>query len=434
MKRNLIIAVILICASILNAQQPELKKTDRLFELKKNYFEGKYKDATLNYLNREDSVNAEEAYYLGLSHLSLYNYDSAVEFFRKANEKDPVNTGYEYQLAKTYQMVGFLSDAERHFGNILKRDPGYVPVLFDSGLLDFNLRKYEEAVRKFKAVIKAAPANFMAFYNLARCYSSMEPFNAYTDSVELYLSVAVSVNRKYLPALEMLGNLHFGRKVYDQAYILFMAGFEANPSGGNFLYSAGLCREKQQEYQKAVDLFNRAIAINSKEAPYWDHLGYSSFYLNKYSDAVAAYKKAVELDEENASYHVNLAYAYVRTDSIDKGIESFMTAIKKLQPENIGQVYLQMGHVHYEKKNYREAVKAYKEALNYIPSNIEAYYLGAISEDELRNYAVALAGYKKALQLIKDSTPEGELQANERYNTIKKRIADLTRNMKKVKR
>ncbi len=434
MKKYLIITVLLICASLLNAQQPELKKTDRLMELKKNYFEGKYKDATLNYLNREDSVNAEEAYYLGLSHLSLYNYDSAVDYFRKASEKEPLNTGYEYQLAKTCQLVGLIPEAENHFNNILKRDPGYAPALFDSGTLDFNMKRYEDAIRKFKTVIKGAPANFMAFYNLAKCYSNLEPFNAYTDSVELYLSVAVSINRKYLPALEMLGNLHFGRKIYDQAYILFMAGFEANPAGSNFLYSAGLCREKQQEYEKAIDLFSRAIAINGKEAPYWDHLGYSSFYLNKYSDAVAAYKKAVELDEESASYRVNLAYAYVRTDSIDKGIESFKSAITKLQPENIGQVYLQMGHVYYEKKNYPEAVKAYKEALNYIPANIEAHYLGAISEDELKNYTSALAGYKKALQLIKESIPGGELASNERYNTIRKRIADLSKNMKKGKR
>lgn len=428
------IAALLFCSISFAQGINKDKRAGRLNDLKKNYFEGKYKDAMMAYLNFEESLTPEEAYYLGLSNFSLYNYERAIEYFKEAVDKEKENTGYEYQLAKTYQLAGRNTDAENHFNNILSREPNYIPALFDAGALDYSKKKYADAVRKYKKVIKSAPNNFLAFYNLAKSYSGFEPNPAYSDSVEINLSTCVTINAHYLPAVEMLALRHFNNKNYDHARILYIGAFSKNPSSSEYTYMIGLCYEKEGDYEKAIDLYKRAIAINPDQAHYYDHLGFSNYHLGKFAESVAAYKKAVEFEEDNASYHVNLAYSYIKVDSIDRAIESFRIAVVKLRPETIGQVYCQIGHVYYSRQNYKDAKKEYQTALYYDPKNIDALYLGAISDESLKNMPAALTGYKKALELLKDTMPEGELNGNERYNTIKKRIADLSKMNRKVKK
>jgi tetratricopeptide (TPR) repeat protein len=156
-------------------------------------------------------------------------------------------------------------------------------------------------------------------------------------------------------------------------------------------------------------------------------MGFSKYALKKYQESMSAYKKAIEINNENSAYSINLAYAYIQADSSRKALEEFQNAIVKYHPELIGEVYCQIGHIYFKEKNYKESKKAYQTVLQYDSENIDAYYMGAISDDEMKNTSQALAAYKKALQLIKSKITQNELESNERYNTIRKRIADLTK-------
>lgn len=404
-----------------------------LNELKKNYFEGKYKEGLMAYLHYGNDLNAEEAYYLGMTNAALFNYDAALDYLQQAVKKDSADTGYEYQLAKINLLVGRTQAAEKNFTHLLSRAPSYLPALFDAGVLDFTQKRYTEAVRKFKAVTKLTPANFLAFYNLAKAYSCMEPADAYRDSVSIYLSTAVSINSDYLPAVEMLGTWYFNNKIYDQALQQFQIAAAKNPSRSDFFYLAGMCWEKEGKYEKAVDLLTQAIEINGKEAHYWDHLGFCQYSLEQYLYAIAAYKEAIKIDGENSSFNVNLAYAYLKTDSTELAIESFETAVGKMRPEEIGKIYCQKGHTYYSKQEYAKAREEYRTALVYDPVNIDAYYLCAVCDDKLNNKPLALAGYKKALELISAGMTKTELEKNERYNTIRQLVSILTRRTKKGK-
>lgn len=430
----LLLTLILISSTVYMQDLPKKKPVHPLNELKKYYFEGKYKEALLAYLGiDEKELTAEEEYYLGMTSLSLYNSDVALNHLETAVEKSSDNTGYKYQLAKAYLFAGKTISAEKLFASILASDPEYLPALFDAGVLDFSQKRYDEAVRKFKRVIKIAPGNFLAFYNAGKAYYNLEPPAAYSDSVSTCLAACIGINPDYLPAVEMLATQYMNKKNYDEALRLFLSAAKKNPAKGDYPYLAGMCYEKEGEYRKAISLFNKAIEINPDEAHYWDHLGFSYYALNGLDSSITAYKKAIKLEEISASYNVNLAYAYAKADSIPQAIESFQTAITKLDPATIGGIYCQIGNLYYGKKDYKEAKKIYLKVQEYDPLNIEAYYLGAISDDEMKNTQLALAGYKRALQLIKDITSEADLKTDERYNTIKGRIESLSRKGKKVK-
>ncbi|MBA4317765.1 MAG: hypothetical protein C0412_05135 [Flavobacterium sp.] len=432
---KILILLFLFSGVLLCQDSLKNKAVNRLKEFKQYYFEGKYKEAALVYFDHGDNLTAEESYYMGLAHFSLFNYDLAIDYFKKANEKDKVNAGFEYQLAKTYLFLGKAELAEKHFANILAHDPNYLPVLFDSGTLDYSFKKYGDAVRKFKKVIKLTPANFLAFYNLAKVYSSMEPAPAYNDSVHTYLSAAVDLNPDYMPAVEMLGLRHINNNRYSQALRLFLSAIEKYPARGDYYYYAGTCHEKEKEFAKAIPFYKKAVEINPREANYWDHMGYSYFNLKNYDSSIVAYINAIRNEEEIPTYYQNLAFAYVQTDSISQAMAAFNTAVTKMHPQMIGQIYFQIGNVNYQKELFKEAKEAYQTALFYNPRDIESLYMGAIVDDNLKNYSLALSGYKKTMQLMKDTAEEGtKLEENERYTMIKKRITDLSKNIKIVKK
>lgn len=403
------------------------KEVNRLNDFKQYYFEGKYKEAILVYFN-SSNLTAEEDYYMGLAYSSMFNYNTAIEHFIKANEKDKTNAGFEYQLAKTYMFIGKTEMADLHFTNILAYDPNYLPALFDSGVIDFSLKRYTDSVRKFKKIITVNPANFLAYYNLAKVYSAMEPYYAYSDSTLTYLSVAVDVNPDYMPAVEMLGLNHINNKKYYQALRLYTDAYGKYPLRSDYYYYAGTCHEKQNEFDKAIRLYNKAIDLNPSKDNYWDHLGYSYYNLKNYDSSIVAYKMAIALEGETHTYYVNLAYSYVQVDSIKLAMEAFDMAIKKMRPDLIGNIHYQIGTVYYQKKQWKEAEAAYQTALFYDPRSSDTHYMYANTEDELKKYTQAIAEYKTTMQLIVDSLKDGaKPEGNEKYVIMKKRIADLSK-------
>ena len=429
--KKVIIILFLLTGVILPQTTKEDKNLARLNDLKKNYFEGKYKDAAMAYMGYEGELTGEEAFYLGMTNSALFNYRGAIDCLSKAVENSPGNTGYEYQLAKIYMTMGMTEKAESRLADILSREPDYQPALQDASLLDLTGKKFADAVIKLKRMIKYNPVNFMAFYNLSIAYSNMEPVNIYADSAVAFLSASVGINPDYLPAVEMLGIKYFNKGDYDHTLQLYLKSLENNPGRNDFMYYAALCYEKDYKYDKELEYLDRAITINPSDSHYWDHRGFAYYNLNKFDSSIVSYKRAIAIEEENPSYSINLAYAYVKIDSAGRAIECLRDAVVKMHPEMIGQIYCQIGHILYGEKKYADAKKEYEEALIYDPKNIDAFYIGAICDDEMKKYSSALKGYKKAAELITETLPADELKGNERYATITKRIMALTGRGKK---
>jgi len=129
-------------------------------------------------------------------------------------------------------------------------------------------------------------------------------------------------------------------------------------------YEDGLDYMQENDFEKAIVKFRKAIEIDSKFAFAWDNLGVSYRKTNQYEAAIEAYKKSLEINPEGRMPLMNIAVTY-----------------------NL-------------KKQYDEAIKHYNKFISVYPDDAEGYYgLGLIlytnsfQEDGLDNMIHAYTIY-----------------------------------------
>lgn len=117
----------------------------------------------------------------------------------------------------------------------------------------------------------------------------------------------------------MLGDLAMAVKPHEvekaiEAYDKAIKADERNPLILNN-YAFALA-EADRNLEKAYDMANRAVAINSAEGAFRDTLGWVYYKRGDYQNAVKELKMAVDTSVDNADLRYHLAAAYAKTGKI----------------------------------------------------------------------------------------------------------------------
>jgi tetratricopeptide (TPR) repeat protein len=131
---------------------------------------------------------------------------------------------------------------------------------------------------------------------------------------------------------------------------------------------AGRCLD-QHRYADAVNLLQRALALNPDHADGWFNLGYALRQLRAYPEALRAYEEAIQrnlVDPEAA--HVNRAAILSEyLEQIDQAERELRAAIA-LNPGYL-PAWLNLGSLMEDMGNAEAAAKAYREASRIAPGN-----------------------------------------------------------------
>jgi tetratricopeptide (TPR) repeat protein len=164
----------------------------------------------------------------------------------------------------------------------------------------------------------------------------------------------------------------------------------------------------QGKYQQALDNFESALQINSKDAVAHAGKGDALRRLKRFSDALASYKKAVELNPRYEVVYELMATAYYELSDYDNANISIKQAIK-LNPKNAGLYVSKSWYCSFA--GYPEfALEAAEEAIRLDPNDAMAYTnkaralntLASNSKnraDGIKLYAESVKTGKKAFKL-----------------------------------
>jgi len=90
----------------------------------------------------------------------------------------------------------------------------------------------------------------------------------------------------------------------------------------------GLSCFAEEQWEKAIASFKKAIAINPYYANAYVNLGAISMRLDKHADAIKYFKKAIKLQPDLATNYVLLGEAYLIFGQFNKSIQSLRKAIE----------------------------------------------------------------------------------------------------------
>lgn len=146
---------------------------------------------------------------------------------------------------------------------------------------------------------------------------------------------------------------------------------KSNNSGtSNDLLEEGKTYYNNGEYDKAIEIFKKAVELNPNEYLNWQWLGRS--YYERYSDgdeenALNSLLKAVELNPNDDSNWYWLGISYGMNSRYDKEKESFLKATE-LNPNNADNWY-KLGISYFNDKQYDKAIESFSKAVELNPND-----------------------------------------------------------------
>jgi len=131
----------------------------------------------------------------------------------------------------------------------------------------------------------------------------------------------------------------------------------------------GLSESPEMSIQKAMELAQEAIRLNSAVAPVYSLLGKIYYTMGDVEKGIATTRRAIEISPNDADCHVHLGGLLAFTGHPEEALYWINKAVR-LNPQGSWIYSVYFGMAYNILGRYEEAIKAYKTALKQNPDNI----------------------------------------------------------------
>jgi len=315
---------------------------------------GKYEEAIKLYtevLANDDlsAKNQSVAFYKrGNAHLSLGDFDMAIDDYTKALAKNPNLSQAFSQRGVAYERKGKLDQSMANvtrgkayakkaeydmaideYTRAIKINPDNGDVYYRRGKVYAVMDKHDEAINDFTSALQQIPDNPKVYYRRASSYLARGDTDLtirdYTNAIELKPDYAEAfysrgnvlsatgkkemaiadftraIERKpdFVEAYNNRGADYFARGQYAQAISDFTSVLDLKPDSAAVYNNRGNAYKNNGDYGDAIDDYSRAIELQPGNAGAHYRRGWASFYLTRYKKAVADFAQAARADPKN---------------------------------------------------------------------------------------------------------------------------------------
>ena len=370
-----------------------------------------------------------------------------------------------YDAGATFLRLGQMDRASDAFTRALAKDPAMADAYNANGVVLVRGRKYDEALQMFEQALELNPNDAGFRVNMAIAYHLQgrkedsqkaykeaiainQDFSGILDFIGKTPSAAVRAAAPAVDPLQRLaaekayndGAAYLRLKALDRALDAFDRAINMDPSSADAYNAKGVVLTRQRDYDSAVELYNKASAMDLDNAGYHLNLAITYHLQGKKKEAKEAYQNAVDRDSsffgqlefiegvtsgkaptalqtgvtKLQKLSSNKAYddgaAYLRLKAQDKAMNAFDRALA-LDPGN-ADAYNAQGVIQTQKRNYDDAIRLFNHAVGLDPENGGFHFNLAISYNLQGKKEDATKSYKRAIAL--DPSYDGQLEALEK--------------------
>ena len=158
---------------------------------------------------------------------------------------------------------------------------------------------------------------------------------------------------------------------------------------------------RQDNYDKAIEAYNKAIEYNPNLARAYNHISLAYGYKGQHDMAISSCNKAIELDPSLSSAYNNRAVAYALKGEYDLAIADYSRAIE-LEP-NKAKLYSNRSANYIDKGQYDMAIADCNKAIELDSNYAIPYRNRGIAYKEQGRKAEAIADFEKFITLTDDA-------------------------------
>ncbi len=353
---------------------------------------------------------------------------------------------------------------------------------WQEGVKLFKEKKYKEAIPHFQMVVDAIPEGFSGHYMLGLCYLYLNEYEKAIESLKRVVELKPEEGEaahKYLTVLMM-------QKKFNQAYNFvksYREEYIPKELRGDFYKLGGLASYNAQDYEKAINLLQKAEAlVDGDEVPF--NLGLAALQSQNYELAAQAFQKSYQRNPKNIKalqFRVqslielgrisnnqnekmkNYNSAFQEAQKLLKEKEDFETLIlagetalglqkyedalhyfdkAKNFKQNDGYLYLYMGQAYSNLGKNNDALSSLEQAVQFLPDQKKKVALNQIGYvyEKMKNYDKAVEYYKKTgndkkiLEIEeKKKLEEQNKKADEQLKEYEKKLKEQEKKKQEVK-
>ncbi|MBD1943261.1 GUN4 domain-containing protein [Coleofasciculus sp. FACHB-712] len=169
-----------------------------------------------------------------------------------------------------------------------------------------------------------------------------------------------------------------------------------------FYNEANSYLETEEELQKAIDLYDKAICLNRGLALAWNNKGYVLNHLEKYEEALPALIQAIQIDQTLIIAFNNLGDALQSLGRNEEAIAAYEESIK-LASVNY-QAWWGKGTCLYNLQRYQEAIAVGEKLVELDSENFLGWYTKAVCHALLGDDKLAIENLREAVKIDSDSS------------------------------
>ena len=240
---------------------------------------------------------------LGYLFAQTGRFDEAAEQFEAVLRQNRSHREAAAHLADVNLRRGRLTVAREQFQAIAEAFPAFA----NNGLGEIALReeRFDEAIRRFQAVLDRVPSASAVHYPLAMAYRGLG---------------RVDDARRHLD-LRGTGSVRVSDPVVDRIRTL-VRGERGLVLQGRELYEAG-------QFREAADAFRRAAAAAPASATAHVNLGLALVQLGDRNAAIAAFRAAVDAAPEDVAAHASLGALFADSGRLGEAAEHLRAAFER---------------------------------------------------------------------------------------------------------
>lgn len=152
----------------------------------------------------------------------------------------------------------------------------------------------------------------------------------------------------------------------------------------------------EQNYDKALDVYEQAANLDQNNAQIFSGIGYVHALKEEYELAADAYEQAISLSPNNSKLYYALGYSLGKSENYESAADAYEQAVS-LEPNNI-QNHIGLGVVLLRQQKYDPAIDVYNRVLALSPDNEKAHKVISLILVEQNKSLEAISLIQKASQ------------------------------------
>ncbi|MGL6340178.1 MAG: tetratricopeptide repeat protein, partial [Waterburya sp.] len=135
--------------------------------------------------------------------------------------------------------------------------------------------------------------------------------------------MVAQVNKLELNNLLLQGNQYVEEQKYDQALEAYEKAANIDSKNSQIFSGIGYVQNLRKDYAEAVKAYQKAVDLSPDDPKLQYALGFCLGNLNMNLAAAKAYEKAIALEPDNLQNHLGLGVVLVRAEHYDRALETY---------------------------------------------------------------------------------------------------------------